>query len=248
MEITNKLFSYEKMKSTVIGLYKLDIYSFSKSINNCILKEHNNKNRFRNISNKKKCISIIDSSKIEFHTKTVKDELRYVRLLNKVKKMPFDDTLKKIFETLDLDLEILNRKIKELSRSELYKLYLSINTMINKDVYIFNDFTRYLDKNGIKSFLKLIDILKANDKVIFIADSDINVMYNYTKSMIYEKNDKLYLLDTSKALTDVDILIKEDLPIPTLVKITYLARNEKNVRLSYHKDVRDIMKDIYKHI
>ena len=174
--------------------------------------------------------------------------LSYVRILNRVKKKAFDDTLKKIFDTLNLDLEVLNRRINELSKSELYKFYLSINTIINKDVYIFNEFTRFLDKNGIKDFIKLVNILKANDKVVFIVDSDINVIYNFTRSMIYEKNDKFYLVDTTNTLTDVNMLIKENLPIPTLVKITYLARNDKNVRLSYHKDVRDIMKDIYKHV
>ncbi len=244
MEITNKLLDLQKTKSTVIGLYNIDVNSFSKELNKYLSNNHNKKVRF----NKMKYVSIIDSNKLKFNTKSIKDEIDYMCALYKVRKKTFRDTLEKMLEALNLDNDILNRKINELSRSESYKLYLSINAIINKDAYIFNDFTKYLDRNGIKDFFKLIDILKANEKIIFIADKDINIIYNYTKNMIYDKKDELYFVDTTTTLTDVNELIKENLPIPTLVKITYLARNDKNVRLSYHKDVRDIMKDIYKHV
>ena len=30
--------------------------------------------------------------------------------------------------------------------------------------------------------------------------------------------------------------------------ITYLARKDKEVKIDYHKDIRDIIKDIYKHV
>ena len=43
-------------------------------------------------------------------------------------------------------------------------------------------------------------------------------------------------------------LMKENvIPMPYITKVTYLAKNKK-VKLSYHKDVRDIIKDIYKHV
>ena len=247
MEITKEIFDLDKMKSTVTGLYNIDIYSFEKQVNKYIISEYKKK-RFIKFSNRDKCVSVIDSNKLKFNTKTLKDELDYMCALYNVKKKTFMDTLEKIFETLNLDEKILSRRINELSRSEAYKFYLSINTIINKDVYIFNDFTKYLDRNEIKDFLKLIDILKANEKIIFISDSDINIIYNYTKNMIYEKYNELFLVDTTQFLTDVNLLREENIPIPTLVKITYLARKNKNVMLSYHKDVRDIMTDIYKHV
>ena len=37
------------------------------------------------------------------------------------------------------------------------------------------------------------------------------------------------------------------IPMPYITKVTYLAKNKK-VKLTYHKDVRDIIKDIYKHV
>ena len=44
-------------------------------------------------------------------------------------------------------------------------------------------------------------------------------------------------------------LIKENLiEIPDIVDFTYKAINNKKIKIDYHKDVRDIIKDIYKHV
>ena len=42
-------------------------------------------------------------------------------------------------------------------------------------------------------------------------------------------------------------LEKNNIEVPEIVQITYLAK-KKDVRIDYHKDIRDIIKDIYKHV
>ena len=36
--------------------------------------------------------------------------------------------------------------------------------------------------------------------------------------------------------------------IPEIIEFTYLAKKKKSVKIDYHKDIRDIIKDIYKHV
>ena len=45
-----------------------------------------------------------------------------------------------------------------------------------------------------------------------------------------------------------DFLKKNRINITKIVEFTYLAKKKKNIKIDYHKDVRDIIKDIYKHV
>ena len=53
--------------------------------------------------------------------------------------------------------------------------------------------------------------------------------------------------DSDELFTSSEIIKENVVPIPYITEVTYLAKNKK-VKLSYHKDVRDIIKDIYKHV
>ena len=67
--------------------------------------------------------------------------------------------------------------------------------------------------------------------------------------MIFLKNDEIFLTGkTNDVYLRVDYLKRNKFEIPDIVEFTYIARKKKEVRIDYHKDVRDIIKDIYKHI
>ena len=64
--------------------------------------------------------------------------------------------------------------------------------------------------------------------------------------MIILKNNKVYLEgSTDKVYQNPDL--SNDIDIPDLVRFTNLAKKKK-VKLSYHKDIRDLIKDVYKHV
>ena len=46
----------------------------------------------------------------------------------------------------------------------------------------------------------------------------------------------------------ISFLNRNKINIPDIVKVTYLAKKNKGIKIDYHKDVRDIIKDIYKHV
>ena len=54
--------------------------------------------------------------------------------------------------------------------------------------------------------------------------------------------------DTKDIFQRVDFLSRNKINIPEIVEFTYLAKKKKNVSIDYHSDIRDIIKDIYKHV
>ena len=60
-------------------------------------------------------------------------------------------------------------------------------------------------------------------------------------------NDKTrqFMEEYDKTLKDAQ---EKGIDVPELPLITYLAKKEKGVKLFYHDDVRDIIKDVYKHV
>lgn len=192
-------------------------------------------------------IAIIDSNNIVFHSKSVKSEINFYCK----KKGIFDKAfLSKIDENLSLlKLDIIDRKISELSSSEIFRFYLFLNTLFSSDIYILNNIFNYSDRNNEKLIFDFIKKTELEKKIIFIFDNDINRLYYFTnRFLLFNGNMFVKIGNTDEVLTDIQLLNKNKMDIPQLPLITNLAMNKKNVKLFFHKDVRDIMKDIYKHI
>ena len=67
--------------------------------------------------------------------------------------------------------------------------------------------------------------------------------------MIFIKNNQVVLEGkTTEVYQKVEVLKKQKLSIPEIIEFTYLAKKKKEVKIDYHKDIRDIIKDIYKHV
>ena len=153
-----------------------------------------------------------------------------------------------LLEILDLDFSFLDRKINTLSFTD--KIYLNIIRSILKgeDKLIFVDMFKYLDYSNQKKIVLLLNYLKEKNYYIIITSIDVDDLYKYSDySIVWYKQ----MIDYGKTLdvySEVDVLVKNKITAPTLALITYKAKKDKNVKLFYSKDVRDIIKDIYKHV
>ena len=86
-------------------------------------------------------------------------------------------------------------------------------------------------------------------KTIVIIDDNCDKLYRHTNKMIFIKNNEVILeAPTTEAYTRVDFLSKHRFSVPSIIKLTYLARKNKGTKIIYHKDIRDLIKDIYKHV
>ena len=169
------------------------------------------------------------------------------------RKLKVKDIKKKIHDSLKivgLEQELLERSINTLSTSEKKLIQLAISLISNKEVIIIIEPFKVLDIIKEKKVWLLIQKLKEQyHKTIVLVSDDCEMLYKYTNHIIIAKNSKILVEGkTTDIYKRVDLLTKNNIEIPEIVEITYKAKKQKKVKIDYHKDVRDIIKDIYKHV
>ena len=86
-------------------------------------------------------------------------------------------------------------------------------------------------------------------KIIVIIDKNANILYKYcTKAIIIKNGNVIASGDIKDVYCKVEMLKKSKIDIPQIVEFTHKAKKTKKVKIDYHKDIRDIIKDIYKHV
>jgi len=192
-------------------------------------------------------IALIDS-KYFFYTNNVEEEFKF-NLAFRKKDIPNID--KKICELLTLvgfESNILKRDISSLSSSEKYLLSVAINLIYEPKIILFKDVFFGLDRNNKKKMMMVIKNLKEENKILIVTNKDTNILYELVDEVILLDNSSVYKIGAcDKIFTSNDLMKEKVIPMPYITRITYLAKSKK-VKLTYHKDVRDIIKDIYKHV
>jgi len=85
-------------------------------------------------------------------------------------------------------------------------------------------------------------------KTIIISSNDSNMLYELTDDIVILKKGHILAADnTVKVYQNIKLLENNDIEIPYLVIFTKLAKDKK-VKLAYHRDIRDLIKDVYKHV
>ncbi len=172
-------------------------------------------------------------------------EIRRKRLILKNPKKKINDSLK----IVGLDTTYLNRNINSLSSSEKILIILAISLLSNPDIIVLINLFKYLDKTKEKVLIMLLEKIKDQyNKTIVLINDDSEIMYKYTKYLIIKKNNLFIEDETNKLFQRVDFLHKNNIKVPEIIELTHLIKKKKKIKLEYHKDVRDILKDIYKHV
>lgn len=202
-------------------------------------------------------------SKYQKKIDVVKEELEYASFTENVyqllayeirkKNLILKDTEKKIRDSLkivELDSSLLERNVHSLSTSEQKLLQIAISLLSNPDLIILKEPFKNLDLKNEKKVLSLLQKIKElYHKTIVFVSNDTEKLYRYTNHLILFKNSKIITQgNTSDIFQRVDFLKRNNITIPQIVEFTYIAKKKKNVKLDYHKDIRDIIKDIYKHV
>ena len=88
---------------------------------------------------------------------------------------------------------------------------------------------------------------KYNKTIIFITNNS-EILYKYADYVVIIKNNKVISNGKKEIFEDVDLLTTNGVSIPEIVEFTYKAKKKYNIKIDYHNDIRDIIKDIYKHV
>lgn len=178
---------------------------------------------------------------------TVEETIQYFLLKQKLKR-----TNQKIISSLKLvglDDQYLDKKTSTLSTTEKIMLSLACELLGEFKILIIDGLFEQLDRKLRQKIFRILLKLKEKKEVmICVGSNDLNILYQYTDKMILFSNKEVILeTDTNELSVHIDLLIEKKFDIPDVLMITYLAK-KKGIKIDYHKDVRDLMKDVYKHV
>lgn len=181
---------------------------------------------------------------------TVEEQFRYYLYSKRISMKHLDKRIKDSLKIVGLDESYLSRNLTCLSTSEIKQIQIACYMLSNPKVILLDEPLAVFDYQTKKYFLKLFQMLKEKyHKTVIIASDDTDFLYQNTDICVLLKNSKCLKTDKSNELfTDVPFLLEHKIPVPRLTYFTYLVYKNKKRKLSYHKDIRDLMKDIYKHI
>lgn len=200
------------------------------------------------IVRKEVCLIHQDYQK-QFFTDNVREEIIF--LVSRLNYKPRDIN-KKMAQALlmvGLNNNYLDKSIHSLSTGEKRLLQIAIGLICNPSIIIFDDVFVDLDLINRKRIIKLIRMLKEKyNKTVIISSNNINLLYELTDNIVILRNGRVVVADnTVKVYQNIELLKEYEVEIPDLIMFTYLAKNKK-VKLSYHRDIRDLIKDVYKHV
>ncbi len=162
------------------------------------------------------------------------------------------DKAKKIIDSLKivgLNKIDITRCVITLSESEKKLLQIAISLLSNPNIIVFEEPFNKLDTKNQKRLIIFFQMIKEkyNKTIIFITNNS-EILYKYADYVVIIKNNKVISNGKKEIFEDVDLLTTNGVSIPEIVEFTYKAKKKYNIKIDYHNDIRDIIKDIYKHV
>lgn len=209
--------------------------------------EYSRENRYK--IRKKICL-VEQKFTNQFFLRSVEEHIAF---LLQYYKLDINEPKKKVIDALKmvgLTEEYLEKEIVTLSNSEQKLLQIAISLLSNPTVLLLDEPFINLDLKSQKKLQRLLIKLKDRyHKTIIIASHDSNLLYTFTEMMFFLKNNTILKKGkTSELYQNVNFLTRYHYEIPDIVLFTYKVQTSKNIRLEYHKDIRDLIKDVYRHV
>ena len=155
------------------------------------------------------------------------------------------DELEKYKYFIDID-KILNKDSGLLSHSDNRLLAYIKMLSSNSKIIVIDEPFLYLDNNNKKKIKLLFNQLIKEKKTIIIASNDTNVIYSLCKKVLLVKDYEV-CYENVLVLNDENVLKKYSLDMPQILFFINEAR-KKGISLPYTKDVRDLIKDVYRNV
>ena len=184
------------------------------------------------------------------YLRTVKEYMNEIIKYNKLQIRDPDKKERDSLKIVNLPSSYLERELFTLSSSEKKLVQIAMSLLSNPEIIVFDEPFLNLDLHQEKKFYMLITRLKEQyHKTIVLATNNSNLLYKYTTDMLFLKKHRVFFYGpTSDVYLRVSYLTKNKFEVPDIVNFTYKAKKKYQVKIDYHKDIRDIIKDIYKHI
>lgn len=177
--------------------------------------------------------------------------MRHHIMQNHLKLRDYQKKIKDSLGIVGLKSLSLNKRIIDLSNCEKKLLQFATALLSNPDIIIFDSFLESFDTKLRKKIYSLFtQLVEKYQKTIVLCSKRSDLIYRYTtETIIIQDKKKLLNGPTEKLFCDnVKLLLDKGVEIPEIVLFSYRANLLKNAKLNYHKDSRDLIKDIYKKV
>ena len=147
---------------------------------------------------------------------------------------------------VNLNETILNKKISNLSSSELLKIELDILLIKNASCLMFYNFDKYFMEKDLAFFKKLFKKLSIKyHKTIILINSDLTFLFDLIdRIVIFEGKRKNMIIDNPSFY---DERILKFVEAPKIIElVNYLNQNGKKIK--EYTDIKELIKAIYREV
>ena len=228
----------------------LEVISFSNSFKGSIYFDKERITKKKQNEYKGKTYYVPLEFELDYPLYTVEEYLRYFILTNFLRTKDIDEKIDGALKIVGFDKKILKRTITTLSSSEKKWFQLSLAFLINPSILLLdNPFTYFDEKEKIK-LIRILERLKDKfHKTIIITSDDQNLLYEITRYLIVLKDGYLYQEGLTESVYYYLFDEKElGIYLPQIVSFIKLVESSKKVKLDHRKDIKDLMKDIYREV
>jgi energy-coupling factor transport system ATP-binding protein len=186
----------------------------------------------------------------QFFNPTVREEvsfaLKYFRYRN-------DRIHKQVSEALSmvgLDDNYLERNVFNLSGGEKRKVAIASVMVFNPKIVILDEPTIGLDYKSKKKLMQLVKKLKDRyHKTIIIVSHDVDMLNIIADDIVVmDKGKVISSGPKNEVFKNTSLFRQYGLMLPKIVEFTGKVITEKGVILGRYTDVKDLIKDIYRHV
>lgn len=177
------------------------------------------------------------------------DQIEYFVKKYNYRLLELEDRKNEIIRMLDIDEDILENSIYDISESDLSKVLIASVLLYNPETIIFDEMLDSLDYSNKTKILKLIIKLKKFfNKTIFIVTSNIDDIYEFIDDVIVIDGGEVIVSGNKKELfSNYDKLLENKIRIPSIVE--FIKQMEKNnIKLDKVDTINELIKTLYREI
>lgn len=182
----------------------------------------------------------------QFFCQTVGDEILFSQKLFSKKNKNLKNKVTKILKMVGLNETYMKYNPFSLNNGEKRLVAIASVLISNPKLLIMDEPTIGLDNNSKKRLMKILLKLKNEyDKTIIIVTHDVDMLYEIVDDVAI-LNDGMLVKKGSKidVFSSVDILKKNNTPIPCIIKIEKLIYDKTGIDLGYLPNINSLVREI----
>lgn len=175
------------------------------------------------------------------------DQIEYYDKKYEFKIKELEDRKNEIIKMLEIDKNILNKSIYEISESEYTKVLICSVLLYNPSVIIIDELIDSLDhKNKEKVFKLFIKLKRFFNKKIIVITSNIDDIYEFIDNVIVLDEGNIILSGNKYEVYDnIDLLNEKNIHIPNIVKFIKKMK-DRGIKIDNVDTINELIKSVYR--